>query len=190
MRWRCRSPPGVMICDGRMPPFTSSMTSSPAASRRIGLGRIGGRDAVQAAGRDAEELERGAHRVGRELAAAGARPRARRVLDLAQLLERDLPGPIRPDRLEDGHHGRVALPADHAGVDRAVVEGQARQVEARQRHRRAGQGLVAADQADEAVEQVAARHQLDRVGDHLAATRARPSCPRCPCSRRRRPRWC
>ena len=158
----------VMMCDGRMPPLTRSMTSSPACVGGVALGRVGGRDAVEATGADAHELERGAHRVGRELAAARTRPRARRVLDLAQLVERDLAGPIGADRLVHRHHGGVALAAHHAGVDRAVVERQAGQVQPRQGHRRAGERLVAADQADQPVEEVPARDELDRVGDHLA----------------------
>ena len=135
---------------------------------RIELCRIGCRDPVQAAGTDPEELEGGAHRVRGELAAARAGTGAGRVLDLPQLLEGDLPGPIRADRLEHGHDGRVPSPAQHAWIDRAVVQGQARQVEAGQRHRRARQRLVAADQAHETVEEVSARHELDRVRDHLA----------------------
>ena len=92
------------------------------------------------------------------------------VLDLAQLLETDLSSPIRPDRLEDGHDGRVALPSHDTRVDRAVVEDEPGQVEPRHRHGRTGQGLVTADKADETIEQVAAGDELDRVGDHLAAT--------------------
>ena len=57
---------------------------------------------------------------------------------------------------------------------------QAGDVEPRERHRRAGNRLVAADQHDERVEQVAARDQLDRVGDHLAADERGRACPREP----------
>ena len=60
-----------------------------------------------------------------------------------------------------------------------------RLVEARERQR---QALVAADDADERVEVVRDRHQLDRVGDHLARDqRARMACPATGC---RRPRSC
>ena len=48
-----------------------------AAGRRV-LRRVLGRDAVQARGGQPEELEDHAHRVGRELAAAGAPARGRR----------------------------------------------------------------------------------------------------------------
>ena len=57
------------------------------------------------------------------------------------------------------------MPARH---DRAAVDDQAGDVEARQRHRRGRDGLVAADQHDHAVEAVAAGDQFDRVGDRLA----------------------
>ena len=64
---------------------------------------------------------------------------------------------------------RHVLAAVAARRDRAAVEHQARQVEARERHHAARDRLVAARERDHGVEQVAARDQLDRVGDHLAA---------------------
>ena len=98
------------------------------APRRLVLLRVLGRDAVEAGGGQAEELEHRGHRVGRELAAAGARARAGALLDLVQLLERDLAGAVGADRLEDRDDvGRLALVG--AGVDRAVVEDEARDVE-------------------------------------------------------------
>ena len=81
------------------------------------------------------------------------------VLDLVQLLEADLAGPVRPDRLEDRDDGRVPLALVDTGIDRAVVEDEARNVEPAERHRSGRNRLVAADEADEAVEQVAARRQ-------------------------------
>ena len=62
----------------------------------------------------------------------------------------------------------TSWPSEAAGRDRAVVEDEARDVEPRERHHRGGDRLVAADEADEAVEQVAVGDELDRVGDHLA----------------------
>ena len=62
----------------------------------------------------------------------------------------------------------TSLAAEAAGRDRAVVEDEAGDVEPRERHHRAGDRLVAADEADEAVEEVAVGDELDRVGDHLA----------------------
>ena len=126
------------------------------------LARILGRDGVEAGRRETDELEDGGHRVGRELAAAGAGAGTGRVLDLVQLVERDLAGPVRADGLVDGDDGRVPLALVDAGIDRAVVEDEARDVEAAHGHRRTGHGLVAADQADEAVEEVAADDELDR----------------------------
>ena len=79
----------------------------------------------------------------------------------------DAAGGVRADDLEDVLDGDVA-PVEAPGRDRAVVEDEAGDVEARQRHDGGGDGLVAAHQADEAVEQVAARGELDGVGDDLA----------------------
>src|SRR2546422_5621509 len=55
-----------------------------------------------------------------------------------------------------------------AGHDRAAVDHEPRDVHARERHDRAGDRLVAAADAHERVEQMAARDELDRVGDDLA----------------------
>ena len=139
---------------------------------------------LRPAGREAQELEHGGHRVGRELAAARAGARAGAVLDLVQLLERDLARAVGADRLVHGDDVR-RLALVRARVDRAVVEDEPRDVEAAEGHRAGRDRLVAADQAHEPVEQVAARDELDRVGDDLAADRATPSCPRCPSTRRR-----
>ena len=65
------------------------------------LGRVLCRDAVEAGRRQPDELNGRAHRVGGVLATAGARPGARRVLDLVQLVEGDLAGPVGADRLVD-----------------------------------------------------------------------------------------
>jgi hypothetical protein len=75
---------------------------------------------------------------------------------------------VGADRLEDVEDRHVAVvPA--AGRDRAAVEHQRRDVEPGQRHHAARDRLVAARERYHGVEHVAARHQLDRVGDHLAA---------------------
>ncbi len=137
------------------------------------LGRVLGRDAVHAGRAQAEELGDRAHRVGRELATAGARPGTRGVLDLGQLVQADPPGPIGSDRLEDRDHRRAALAVDGSGIDRAAIEDQRWQVEPPEGHDRAGRRLVAAGDADQAIEQVATRHELDRIGDDLAADEAR-----------------
>ena len=67
----------------------------------------------------------------------------------------------------------MSRPRNVPGRDRPVVEHQAGQVEPGQRHRGGRDRLVAADQAHQPVEQVAAGDQLDRVGDHLAADQRR-----------------
>ncbi len=83
-----------------------------------------------------------------------------------------LPGPVGADGLEHADHGHVALALVGARVDRPAVQHQAGHIQATEGHGRAGDGLVAADQADHAIEQVAAHDQLDRVGHDLAADQA------------------
>jgi hypothetical protein len=73
---------------------------------------------------------------------------------------------VRTDRFEDVLDRHVAS-AESAGRDRAVVEHEARQVEPGESHHGRGDRLVAADQDDEPVEEMAARDELDRVCNHL-----------------------
>ncbi len=163
----------VTNADGRASRRTRSITSSPDLAGRLVLGRVLGRDAVETGRRQPDELEDRGHRVGRVLPAARAGAGARDVLDLVQLVERDLARPIRADGLVDGDDRRVALALVRARVDRPVVEDEARDIEPAQGHRGARDRLVTADEADQAVEQVAADDQLDRVGDDLAADERR-----------------
>ncbi len=99
---------------------------------------------------------------------AGAAARAGRVLELTELGRRHPTTGVRPYPLEDVLDGDVA-PLEPSGTNRPAVEHQRGQVEPEQRHGRAGKGLVAPDQRDHAVEEVAPADQLDGVGDHLAA---------------------
>ena len=70
------------------------------------------------------------------------------------------------DRLEHVLHGdRLAL--EGAGQDRPAIDEDRRHVEAAHRHHHAGQRLVAARDADEAVIAVAPHGELDRIGDHF-----------------------
>ena len=73
----------------------------------------------------------------------------------------------------------TSSPSQPAGAHRAAVEHDRGLVDARERHQRGGDGLVAADDADQGVEVVRVHHQLDRVGDHLARDqrRAHPRRP-------------
>ena len=127
-----------------------------------------GRDHRRAAGADPQRLEGAGHRVGGELAAAGAGAGAGDALQLVQFLVGHVAGVVGADRLEDVEDGDVAA-VPVAGGDRAAVEQHRGHVEPGQRHRAAGDRLVAGAEGDDRVELVAARHQLDRVGDHLAA---------------------
>ena len=127
-----------------------------------------GRDHRRAAGADPQRLEGAGHRVGGELAAAGAGAGAGDALELVQFLVAHVAGVVGADRLEDVEDGDVAA-VPVAGGDRAAVEQDRGHVEPGQRHRAAGDRLVAGAEGDDRVELVAAGHQLDRVGDHLAA---------------------
>ena len=88
------------------------------------------------------------------------------------------PRRARAHRLEHVLDGDV-LAAEVAGHDRAAVQHQAGHVQARQRHHRPGDGLVAARQRDDAVAHRAAHRELDRIRDHLARhqRRAHPLGP-------------
>ena len=163
----------VITCDGRTSSRTSSITSLPAARALSSFARVERRDAVQAGRRDAEELERSRHRVRRELAAARACARARDRLELVQVLVAQVPGGMGADPLVD-LLDRHLSPAEDARRDRPGVEHQARQVEPAQGHCGRRARLVAGDDADQAVEQVAAGDELDRVRDHLAGRERRP----------------
>ena len=83
-----------------------------------------------------------------------------------------LAGGVRADGFEDVVDGDVFVGAvglaEIAGRDGAAVEHEAGDVEAREGHDGGGHVLVAAGDADEAVEGVAARDELDGVGDDLA----------------------
>ena len=109
----------------------------------------------------------GGHGVGGEHAGAGALAGAGPALDGAELLLGDGAGGAGADGLEDAHDvERHALVV--AGQDRAVVDEHRRQVEAGRRHQHGRDALVAAGEADEAVEALGVHDRLDRVGDDLA----------------------
>ena len=141
----------------------------------IALGGTGRGDVVPAQWRDPEHLVGGRHRVGGELAPASAGPWAGVVLDVLELRCRDPSGIEGADRLVDVLDRQPAL-AEHrclavatARFDRAAEERHAGDVEPTEHHRHRRDRLVAAREGDDAVEQVAAGHQLDRVRDQLTA---------------------
>src|SRR2546422_558053 len=136
--------------------------------RDLLLARVHGRHVVEPHRRDPEHLEGGRHRVGRELAAAGAPSRARPAFDRAELLRVDLAGVERADRLEDVLNGEPAAFV-LAVEDRAAIEHDARKIEPRHGHDHRGDRLVAAGDPDEGVHEVPAHDQLDGVGDGFAA---------------------
>ena len=99
-------------------------------------------------------------------------PGTRLVFDAQQIGVRHASGRVRAHRLEDILNGDV-LAVKLARRNRAAVEHHAGNIETRERHDGAGNRLVAARQRDEAVEQVAARDELDGVGNQIAADERR-----------------
>jgi hypothetical protein len=139
-----------------------------AAECGSALGRMCGRDVVEAHRRQAQRGQHHRHRVGGELAAAGTGAGTGVALDGGQFGVVDLAGAMRTDGLEhllDGDRMVVVRPVR----DTAAVQRDAGNVQPCQRHGRGGNGLVAAAQHHHRVEAVAVHRQLDRIGDHLAA---------------------
>src|SRR3954451_24203023 len=128
--------------------------------RRVGLALVRRRDAGERGWADTQEVECGRHRVGGEHPAAGPGPRQGDRLELVQLGGRHRAAEVAADALEDVLD-RDVLALVGARRDRAVVEHEPGDVHARERHRRGRDRLVAADQADEAVEVMGARRELD-----------------------------
>src|SRR5207247_5083073 len=89
------------------------------------------------------------------------------LLALVELLGVHLPDAVPSDRFVDVTD-RDVLALEAAGHDRAAVDHEAGDIHARERHDRAGDGLVAAADTDERVEEMPARDELDGIRDDLA----------------------
>ena len=120
----------VITLLGLMSSTRTLMTSSPIRSATVALLVVFGGDHRRAAGADPERLEGAGHRVGGELAAAGAGAGAGDALELVQFLVAHVAGVVGADRLEDVEDRDVAA-VPVPGGDRAAVE-------QRPRGRRAG----------------------------------------------------
>ena len=136
--------------------------------------------------RQADRLRHHRHRVGGELAAAGAGARTGGALELMQIRVRHLAGGVLANGLEDVDHRHV-LALELAGQDRAAVHEHRRHVEAQHGHHHAGQRFVAAGKPHHGVVAVAAHGQLDRSRRSPRATPATTSCPGGPWRCRRSP---
>ena len=162
----------------------------PGLLGRVALARVERGDAVQARRADAQELERHRHRVGGELAAAGARAGAGDVLERVQLLaRRSCPAACAPTASNTSWMV-TSRPRNVPGRDRAAVEDEPGDVEPASAITAAGIVLSQPTRQTRPSNRWPRADQLDRVGDHLAARPARRACPRCPSRRRRRPRSC
>ena len=53
--------------------------------------------------------------------------------------------------------------------DGPAIQNETGNIQARQRHNAGGNGFVAANENDKRIEQIAARHQFNRIGDDFAA---------------------
>ena len=110
-------------------------------------------------GRDAEELAGHGHRVGGELTAAGSGAGAGGGFERFEFVVVDLAGGVCAHAFEDLKDGDLLGGAvgllERAGGDAAAVEHEAGDVEAGEGHDGGGHVLVAAGDADEAVEGVA-----------------------------------
>ena len=144
---------------------------APGLDRRLGLARVHARGSpFRPARADAEELERRRHRVGGELAAAGARAGAGRRLRARAARRRSscprgsAPTPSKTSWIVTSSPSEVR----RARSSRCRARGPGRSMRA-SAITRGRDRLVAADEADDAVEVVAAGHELDRVRDDLAA---------------------
>src|ERR1019366_3004304 len=130
--------------------------------------RVHGGNAIEAHGRQANQLHDRGHGVGGVLAAAGAGAGAGNVLQLEQFRVGHLSRRVGAHRLEYVLNGDV-FAFVNSGGDGAAVEYEAGKVHARQCHGGGGNGFVAADHADDRVEHLPATDQLDGVSDDLAA---------------------
>ncbi len=135
--------------------------------RNCGLVGMCRRHRVGTGRRDAEELERVAHRVGGVLTAARPRAGTCVLFHGPELGRVDLSRVVCADSLEHILDSEIAV-MQPAWLDGAPVEDEAGKIHPAERHRGRRNRLVTADDEDEAVEAVTARHELDRVGDDLA----------------------
>ena len=134
--------------------------------------RVGGGDRGAVGQRHAQRLTGAGHRVGRVHTGAGALAWTGGALQLIQLLFGHPTRLVRADALEHVLDGDVAalVAARH---NRAAIQEHGRHVQTRHRHEYARQALIATSDAHKAVVAVGHHHQLDGVGDDLAADEGR-----------------
>ena len=116
--------------------------------------------------------------IGRELAAAGSGAGAGVIFDIEQLGVGDAAAGVCADGFEDVLNPDVAAVV-FAWHDGAAIEHDAGNIEAEQGHGRAGDGLIAGHQRDDAIEHVAANHQLEEsaITSRLMSEAFMPSVP-------------
>ena len=140
-----------------------------AASFALGrLARIDGGHVVGSHRGEAHHRQRHGHGVGRELAAAGSGAGADSALDRLQPRVIQRADRVGTNGLEDVLNRNLAG-ADLAGQDGAAVVNQSGDIHPGQGHGRRRNCLVAADNADDAVQLVALDRQFDRICNDLSA---------------------
>ena len=90
-----------------------------------------------------------------------------RLFELADFLFGHFARGVRAGRFEDVLNRHIVA-VEMSGHDRAAVERERGNIQARESHHRAGNGLVAAADGDDCVERVRAHEQFDGIGDHFA----------------------
>ncbi len=68
---------------------------------------------------------------------------------------------------------RDGVTLELAGSDRAAIENEPGNIQARQGHDSAGNGFVATDEHNQGIEEIASCDKLDRIGDDFAAHQRR-----------------
>ncbi len=124
------------------------------------LASIHRRDAGAPHRRYPQKLAGRGHRVGGELAAAGASTWAGRIFKSLKRLGGHPAGRMGPHGFEDVLDGDIR-PFKAPWTDRAAVQHQAGDIQPGERHDRAGDGLVASGEGDQRIELVPAGDQLD-----------------------------
>ena len=89
------------------------------------------------------------------------------ALDFQQLALVNSPGAEFPHRLESAHHGQI-FAIQMAGLDRAAINKDRGDIQARDGHHRAGHVFVAAADGHQAIHLRRAANRFDRIRNHLA----------------------
>src|SRR5271165_2841403 len=133
-----------------------------------GFGGVGGGDAGESHGSNAEKFADHGHGVGGELTAAGACTGAGSDFEGVQLGVAHVAAGMFSHGFKNVLNG-YGMAFKLAGGDGAAVQNKAGNIQAGNGHDSAGNGFVAADENDQGVEKIATGDQFDGVRDDFAA---------------------